>query len=298
MPKSVENKNKTSKPKAINKFNKTDNTKKSNVSPKKRINYSADKRIIKNFQTEGQGKNRKKRFNEEEFQKQLESFNLWEKKKKEKIEKLKKEKIQKELSTVNNDKNIHYNKKMTNKKLPSVLERLYTKDIQKRRQNKQILTKIYTPTFTPFLYSKGDKIKKLPKKKDKKDKKDNIKHKTQRSQFNFRNNYNYNTIDNAYEDDDDNENDNDDDNDYANKTVKHKKVKLIKIKKANSKPKHKKKHKVKFEDSSDYSDDNEKEDKEEIKHNRAEVENALRSRLFKRNKSVGIRKNKSVDNRY
>ena len=50
-----------------------------------------------------------------------------------------------------------------------------------------------------------------------------------------------------------------------------------------------------MEDSSDYAEDKkekkEKEDKEEIQHDRAEVENALRSRLFRRNKSITKRKN-------
>ena len=91
---------------------------------------------------------------------------MWKKKerKKERIEKLKQDKIKKEIETVNNKKNIHYHKKLPNKKLPSLLERIYTKDIKKRKEKNQILTKIYTPSFTPFLYTKGNinSIKRQP----------------------------------------------------------------------------------------------------------------------------------------
>ena len=82
------------------------------TTPHKRRNYSADKRI-QNFKTEDTEfiKHKRKKFNEEEFQKQLKSFELWEKKKNEKIEALKKKKIQKELDSVNNKANIHYKKK-------------------------------------------------------------------------------------------------------------------------------------------------------------------------------------------
>lgn len=80
------------------------------------------------------------------------------------MEKLRQERIQKELETVNNEKNIHYNKKISSDKVPSVLDRLYTQDIKKRREKKQILTKIYTPTFTPFLYYKEEMKRKLEKK--------------------------------------------------------------------------------------------------------------------------------------
>ena len=241
---------------------------------------------MKSYQTlERDGfKSKKKKFNEEEFQKQLKSFELWEKKRNEKIENLKKKKVQKELDSVNNKKNIHYNKKMPNDKLPSVLERLYTKDIEKRRQNKQILTKIYTPSFTPFLYSKGDH-KKYNKKPENQNRNQSAK--------NRYNHYkNYNTIDeNNDNENSDNNEENHSDNDYEKK--KKKKVKLIKIKKAKSKGRTKKVNaKVRFtvdESSDDDEDRGQKEEIEEIQHDRAEVENAMRNRLF-RNKSATKRK--------
>ena len=67
------------------------------MSKKKNI----DKSII-NSQTEVKLniKPKRKKFNEEEFQKQLKSFELWEKKKNEKIENLKKKKIQREIESV------------------------------------------------------------------------------------------------------------------------------------------------------------------------------------------------------
>jgi hypothetical protein len=210
-------------------------------------------------------------------------------KKKEKIQNLKKKKEQKEIDSVNNDKNIHYKKKIPNDQLPSVLERLYTKDLEKRRQNKQILTKIYTPSFTPFLYSKGE-----PKKFQKRPEQIRNQSATNRNRYNNYKNYN-NTIDENHNDEDnDYDDENDSENEYEGKKKK-KKGKLIKIKKAKSKGKTKA-LKVRFKvdnHSSDNEDDKvEKEEEvEEVHHDRAEVENALRNRLF-RNKSATKRKMK------
>ena len=89
--------------------------------------------------------NPKKKFNAEEFQKELEFFKQCEVRKKEKIEKLKEEKIKKEISLINDKKNIHYHKKLKKKQLPSLLERLYTKDLEKRKEKKNNFTKnLYT----------------------------------------------------------------------------------------------------------------------------------------------------------
>jgi penicillin V acylase-like amidase (Ntn superfamily) len=94
-------------------------------------------------------------------------------------------------------------------------------------------------------------------------------------------------------------------NDHKNRNEyfinsQNKRVKYIKIKKLNSKSK-KKKRFVKFEDDSSSSSSSSDEEEEvkikKIPKNRAEVENALRNRLFGRNRSVGVRRNKSVDNR-
>ena len=128
--------------------------------PPKRRNKSADSRKIRTFRTE-ELKLKGKKYDDKKFHKQLESFNNWEKRRKERLEKLRQERIQKELDTVNNKYNVHYKKKMTSDKLPDVLDRLYTKDIQKRKEKQQILTKIYTPTFTPFLYYKENLKKRL-----------------------------------------------------------------------------------------------------------------------------------------
>lgn len=67
-----------------------------------------------------------------------------------------------------NKNNIHHNKRLSSEMIPSVLDRLYTKDIKKRRQNQIILTQIYTPTFTPFIYTKKENIRKHPNQNPKK----------------------------------------------------------------------------------------------------------------------------------
>ena len=129
---------------------------------------STSKRQKEKYQTVESASNirkpKGKKFNEKEFQKRLESFNMWEKRKKEKIEKLKQEKINKEMEKYNKN-NIHHNKRMSSEKIPSVLDRLYTKDIKKRRENQIILTQIYTPTFTPFIYTKKENIRRSEKQK-------------------------------------------------------------------------------------------------------------------------------------
>ena len=60
---------------------------------------------------------------------------------------------------------------MRKKNLGKVLwNRLRKKDINKRKQNKIILTKIYTPSFTPFIYTKKENIKKTGTKNDRRKK--------------------------------------------------------------------------------------------------------------------------------
>ena len=100
----------------------------------------------------------KKKFNKEDFNKQMDNFKDWERKKKEKIEKLKKEQEEKELKLLkdpitNKKANMKFN---TNPKNFTAAERLYEQDIKKRKDNKVLLTKIYTPTFKPTIYTKGD----------------------------------------------------------------------------------------------------------------------------------------------
>jgi hypothetical protein len=88
----------------------------------------------------------------------MNNFKDWERKKKEKIEKLKKEQEEKELKLLkdpitNKKANMKFN---TNPKNFTAVERLYEQDIKKRKDNKVLLTKIYTPTFKPTIYTKGD----------------------------------------------------------------------------------------------------------------------------------------------
>ena len=228
--------------------------------------YSNKAKQIKKTQNEPTVniKAKKKKFNEEQFQKQLEFFKQCEKKKQEKIEKLKKEKIKKELATINNKKNIHYHKKLPKKKLPSLLDRLYTKDIQKRKEKNQILTKIYTPSFTPFLYSKGNN------------------NNFQKQQSNIINN---NEDNNTY-----NESDNNYNEDYYEPNTQ--------IINANQKgEKMKKKIKFNIEENIPMVINEDEENDEIVQiHNRVVVENALRNKLFhhgnknKRNKSAENRK--------
>jgi hypothetical protein len=280
-PKSVEKKNDKEKRDNKKGIAKTESMKMTKNPPKNR-NKSADKRIISS-KTEVNGlRYKKKKFNEEEFQKQLKSFELWEKKRNEKIADLKKKKIQKEIDSVNNKKNIHYKKKIPKDQVSSVLDRLYTKDIEKRRQNKQILTKIYTPSFTPFLYTKGDNITKHQKKEKQ------MRNNSAKNRLNNKNRNN--TIDES----DDND-DNDSENEYEGK--KKRKVKIIKIKKKNSKKKKKSKsgkNKNNYEDSSDEAENldiKENENLEDFHFDAAEVGNVMRNRLC-RNKSATKRKKK------
>ena len=95
------------------------------------------------------GKHRK--FNEEEFQKQLKHFNDWENKKNEKIKKMKMDLEKKELKNYNK-KNLHYNKHLSNYDQIKVIERLYKEDIKKRKEKKQTLLKVYECSFQPNLY--------------------------------------------------------------------------------------------------------------------------------------------------
>ena len=221
---------------------------------------------------------KKRKFNEEKFKKELEFFKNCEERKKEKIEKLKQEKIKKEIATVNNKKNIHYRKKLPNKQLPSLLERLYTKDLEKRQEKKQILTKIYTPTFKPFLFSKKNNnvIKKRP-----------IIQKQQNTNI-YTNNSK--TIEDYY---DENMIYNETENNQYN-IYNEQKNEIIQ----NSQRNQKMKKRVKFnmeENPLDEKKENEESVQTQIQK-RVVVENALRNKLFnrgtkqKRNKSSEIRK--------
>jgi spore germination protein YaaH len=69
---------------------------------------------------------------------------------------MRKQKQEKELKKVtyypkiNKESNLRFK---VNPKKYSTIERLYTQDLIKRKEKKQILTKIYTPTFKPQIYT-------------------------------------------------------------------------------------------------------------------------------------------------
>ena len=190
-----------------------------------------------------------------------------------------------------NKNNIHHNKRISSEKIPSVLDRLYTKDIKKRKQNQIILTQIYTPTFTPFIYTKKENIRKHPIQNPKR----NDKHKTQTHAQQRYHNYNdedgyevnntyYNkTIDYNYRGQDDD--DDDEDNlrvktngrrniSQSKRNIK-KKEKLTELDEDNYKAKVKSKKNFRAGKYSDNED-------EELE--RLVVENAFRNRLFKHRK--------------
>ena len=214
---------------------------------------------------------KKKKFNEENFKKELEFFKQCELRKKEKIQKLQEEKIKKEISLINNKKNIHYHKKLPKKQLPSFLERIYTKDLEKRKEKQQILTKIYTPTFTPSLYAKrnSNNFKK----------KNNIKNQNNNIENSVEENLTYNN-DNQY---------NDIFSEQSQKSFKIKgKVKYNKEKKEQNE--------IIVDENENENEENEEED--DIVQKRVVVENALRNKLFnsgnkkKRNQSAELRNKK------
>ena len=214
---------------------------------------------------------KKKKFNEENFKKELEFFKQCELRKKEKIQKLQEEKIKKEISLINNKKNIHYHKKLPKKQLPSFLERIYTKDLEKRKEKQQILTKIYTPTFTPSLYAKrnSNNFKK----------KNNIKNQNNNIENSVDENLTYNN-ENQY---------NDIFSEQSQKSFKIKgKIKYNKEKKEQNE--------IIVDENENENEENEEED--DIVQKRVVVENALRNKLFnhgnkkKRNQSAELRNKK------
>ena len=104
-----------------------------------------------------------KKFDQTEFNKKIESFYDWEKKKKEKVEKMKKEQEENELKLLkepvtNKKANLKFN---TNPKNLTAIERLYDQDLKKRKDKRVLLTKIYTPSFKPTLYTKGEDYEKM-----------------------------------------------------------------------------------------------------------------------------------------
>ena len=97
-----------------------------------------------------------KKFDSVKFNEYLKTLNEYENKKKKKLENLRKQEAEKELRKITNFPKINKSTKYAikpNQKNYSTIERLYTQDIIKRKEKKQILTKIYTPSFKPYIYA-------------------------------------------------------------------------------------------------------------------------------------------------
>ena len=218
---------------------------------------------------------KKKKFNEENFKKELEFFKQCEIRKKEKIQKLQEEKLKKEISLINNKKNIHYHKILPKKQLPSFLERIYTKDLEKRKEKQQILTKIYTPTFTPSLYAKRNSNN-FKKKNSIKTQNNNIENIVEENlTYNNENQKTYNDI-------------------FSEQSQKSYKIKG-KIKYNKEK---KEQNEIIMDKNENENENEENEEEDDIIQKRVVVENALRNKLFnrgkkqKRNKSAELRNKK------
>ena len=247
---------------------------------KKNKTFQKPKQVIKINKTNTAviKETKKRKFDEEKFKKELEFFKQCEQRKKEKIEKLKQDKIKKEIESINNKKNIHYRKKLPQKKLPDFLERIYTRDLEKRKEKKQILTKIYTPSFTPFLYTKGNITTLKKKQPNEKQQYNNLMtNYTKTIEEPNEENMTYNQTDIIY-------------NDAFNEN---------KMNRGNSSQKsqrNKKKVKFNMEENNEALENIDENEEIVPVHNRDEVENAYRSKLFsrggklKRNKSAEMRK--------
>jgi len=140
---------KRNRAKSHEKRNKANNT--NNIQFKNNKSKIQKNKSLENFPTTHQYNKKHKKFNEEEFQKTIKSFNDWENKKNEKIKKKQLEKQKKEQKEYNK-KNIHHNKHLSNMAQSKVIDRLYREDIKKRKEKKQTLLKIYECTFQPNIY--------------------------------------------------------------------------------------------------------------------------------------------------
>ena len=250
-----------------------------------------------------------KKFNQTEFNKQIESFYDWEKKKKEKVEKMKKEQEENKLKLLkdpvtNKKANLKFN---TNPKNLTTIERLYDQDLKKRKDKRVLLTKIYTPSFQPTLYTKGEDFEKILQQNNK------AEMKLRKSLAKMHNNYeeeskeNKDDIDlykykerklkthkNLYEKEDKLN------NKKASKPKKKNKKEKEKEKSKRNKSVEKKKVKMKISDDEE-EEDNEDESESESKNDKEpeideeKVGMTLRNRLFKnmkpiRSSSVGKRR--------
>ena len=215
---------------------------------------------------------------------------------------MKKEQIENELKLLKNPKiNKNANLKFNiNPKNLTTVERLYDQDIKKRKDNKVILTKIYTPSFHPTIYTKRDLIQIAPqnesskktenllrtsqmkKQKDEEEEEEEIKidrdmDSYQARKIRTKKNHKHKKKD-------------DHDNALTNRPKKKKSKKVKKNKSAE-----KKRHKMKIQDEDKDSDDDENENKNADDIEEEKIELTLRNRLFRnmkpiRSNSVGQRK--------
>jgi len=106
-----------------------------------------EKQDLKKKEEEDMLKEAKKvKMNPNEIKEKIEKLLHWDNKMKEKL-KIKKEEISK-----NKDKECTFKpkiKKLKNENISSLTERLYNKDIEKRKVKKEYLDDIYCPTFAP-----------------------------------------------------------------------------------------------------------------------------------------------------
>ena len=249
-----------------------------------------------------------KKFNPEEFNKRLESFKEWENKRKERIKQLEKEQREKEKKLlknpqINTETNLKFN---TNPKNYTAVERLYTQDLIKREERKIALTKIYTPTFRPTLYTNKYNLGRIiqqnnnTKTENKLKINKNLFEENEEDEEEEENIYyqqkKYKTLKNFDDNDEENENDEDEEEEKN----KYKKVKIKKGRKNLSVKKKKKKAKI-IEDEEESEDDGEENDNnnkiQKYKNiDRKEVGNKLRDLLFKNRKPI-TRTNNSVGRR-
>ena len=151
------NNNKTKKKKEIN-----SNFLHKNTTIVTKIQRNPNK-ILKKSMTTYTNKLAKKKFDPVKFNEYLKGVNDYENRKKEKIEHMKKQEEEKELKKItyhpkiNKESNLKFK---VNPKNYSTVERLYTQDLMKRKEKKQILSKIYAPTFKPKLYTNKHVINK------------------------------------------------------------------------------------------------------------------------------------------
>ena len=120
-------------------------------------------KILKKSMTTYTNKLTKRKFDPVKFNEYLKGVEDYENMKKEKIKYMKKQEEEKELRKItyhpkiNKESNLKFK---VNPKNYSTVERLYTQDLIKRKEKKQILTKVYTPTFKPKLYTNKHLINK------------------------------------------------------------------------------------------------------------------------------------------